>query len=255
MKSTVLLLVATILAICLAGCGPTAPTLQTLPELQAAAKALSQAEADGAATLCPTEYQAAKDKLRQAELLFQDGQVDAARAAAEQAIDLANLARGCAIAHNQPAPPPPAPATKPELRLAQDFLDMKHSVFFDFNSNVLTAEERARLDPIVERIGKMAQNHKFFVVLVAFCDGPGTTEVNQALAMRRAQVVRYYLTRPGTGIDRDRILIVAMGNGPATNEGESNAQNREWRRVVIAISTGVPQEAVPQQEGGEQPPE
>ena len=181
--------------------------------------------------------------------------MDPARNAANQAIDLANIARQCAVAHKSPVSAPPIPTAKPPLAPSQDFQNLKHSVYFDFNSNVLTAAERERLDPVIAQISRMAKNFKFFVVLTAYCDAPGTAETNQALAIRRAEVVRFYLTRPETGIIPDRVVIVAMGNGPATSEAGAPGKNREWRRVDLRISMTPPEEATQQQPAPESPPQ
>ncbi len=241
MRSTVLLICVVLLAVCLAGCA-TKPEIkqESLPEIDAARKALQQADSEGASALCSTEFEAAKDKLRQAELFLEDGQVEAARSTALHASDLADVARKCAIARKSPVPSAPPPSAKPHLGPGADFVNMKHSVYFDFNSNVLTADERARLDPIVEKIKAQAKNFKFFIVLAAYCDAPGNADDNLELARRRARVVAYYLTRPETGIDRDRVVFAAYGNGPATQEEGRSGANREWRRVDILISETLP---------------
>ena len=194
------------------GCASGPGTLDTLPELDAARAALNQARTEEAHTICTNEFASAETKLRQAELLLQDGNVDEARMAAEQAIDLANLARNCAIASRQPPAPPPGPITPVTVGPSDKLKNFEYSVYFDFNSNVISPVESHRLDDAVAYLSKMAKQHKFFIVLTAYCDLPGSTEDNVMLSQRRAQVVRYYLDQNGPGLLAERIFIQAMGS-------------------------------------------
>lgn len=121
-----------------------------------------------------------------------------------------------------------------ESRLAREFVEnTTDTVYFAFDSSVLSAESRAALDTQVEWL----KNHEDVdVVIQGHCDDRGTREYNMALGERRANAVKQYLV--SNGIAENRIATRSFGKErPAVlgNNEEAWAQNR--RAITVVTST------------------
>lgn len=91
-----------------------------------------------------------------------------------------------AAAVAMPAPAPaPAPAPIPEVALEQ------RTIYFDFDSAVLTGESQAKLDALSEVINSSTAIAD--VRIHGFTDQFGTSSYNEALANKRAAAVKNYL--------------------------------------------------------------
>lgn len=201
------------------------------PQIEAAKLAVADAKNEGADKLCPQEFQSAELKLRQAELLLQDEEDDQAAFVADQTINLAELAKKCAVARRAHGDDATIAAGPPEA-----LKNFKASIFFDYNSNVIKPDERAKLDTAIAFLNGMAKEHKFYVLLSGYCDPPGTVDDNLELARRRSLVTRFYLTNHG--ISRSRVYMQALGRGPAARDIDSKLarkKNADWRRVEITV--------------------
>lgn len=85
-----------------------------------------------------------------------------------------------------PAPAPePAPAPIPEIALEQ------RTIYFDFDSAVLTSESQSKLDALAEVINSSAAIAD--VRIHGFTDQFGTNSYNEVLANKRAGAVKSYL--------------------------------------------------------------
>lgn len=85
-----------------------------------------------------------------------------------------------------PAPAPaPAPAPIPEVALEQ------RTIYFDFDSAVLTGESQSKLDALAEVINSSAAIAD--VRIHGFTDQFGSASYNDALAKKRAAAVESYL--------------------------------------------------------------
>lgn len=85
-----------------------------------------------------------------------------------------------------PAPAPaPAPAPIPEVALEQ------RTIYFDFDSAVLTGESQSKLDALSEVINSSAAIAD--VRIHGFTDQFGSSSYNEALANKRAAAVKSYL--------------------------------------------------------------
>ena len=206
--------------------------INTLPELEAAKAAVAQAQEEDAPGLCPNEFQSAEMKLKQAELLFVDGEEEGTKVSAIECVNLANMARSCAEAKKKAAAEAPATVGPPE-----ELANFKVSLYFDFNSNQLKASEAKKLGKAVGFLKKMAKEHKFYLLLEAHTDLPGATNDNLELSRRRALVARYYLVQQG--MMRNRIFMRASGSETALKElgeaAKTRSKNPEWRRVDLTI--------------------
>lgn len=91
-----------------------------------------------------------------------------------------------ATAVAQPAPAPaPAPAPIPEIALEQ------RTIYFDFDSAVLTSDSQAKLDGLADVINGSAAIAD--VRIHGFTDQLGTSSYNEVLANKRAAAVKSYL--------------------------------------------------------------
>lgn len=136
-----------------------------------------------------------------------------------------------------PAPTPvvaqPAPAPKPEPKPEPKPVPIPgpFMVFFDFDQTVLTADARS----IIERAAKaFKQVGAARIAAAGHADRSGSDQYNQALAMKRAQVVRDALI--AEGIPASQIGIRSEGESSPlvkTNDGVREWQNR---RVEIVLS-------------------
>jgi len=132
----------------------------------------------------------------------------------------------------RPAPPPvsapvsaPIPAPPPAPAASGDF-----TVYFDFDSWTLKAEQLTVLDSAITAARTGGQTN---ITIVGHTDTSGSSEYNQALSVRRANVVVEALVKMGAR----RAAIHASGVGETdlavqTEDGVKEAKNR---RTVITL--------------------
>jgi len=97
-------------------------------------------------------------------------------------------------------------------------------VYFDYNSSVISASMRGRLEA---NAAWLNGNPQARVVIEGNTDIRGTSEYNMALGERRARSAKEYLVR--LGIDSGRIRTLSLGKERPLFEGTSedaHAQNR-----------------------------
>jgi OOP family OmpA-OmpF porin len=134
----------------------------------------------------------------------------------------------------RPAPPAPAPAPAPvptpAPAPAQAAAASNYSVYFDFDSWTLKAEQLKVLDDVIAtaRTGGQAN-----ISIVGHTDTSGPSDYNQKLSVRRANVVVEALVQMGAR----RNALHASGVGETdlavqTEDGVKEAQNR---RTVITL--------------------
>jgi outer membrane protein OmpA-like peptidoglycan-associated protein len=129
----------------------------------------------------------------------------------------------------RPAPPPapvPAPAPAPApAPVAGDF-----TVYFDFDSWTLKAEQLKVLDDVISSARGGGQTN---ITIVGHTDTSGSSDYNQALSVKRANVVVEALTNMGAR----RAALHASGVGETdlaveTGDGVKEPKNR---RTVISL--------------------
>src|SRR5471032_2270390 len=134
----------------------------------------------------------------------------------------------------RPAPPPPppvasapvpAPVPAPAAQVSNDF-----TVYFDFDSWTLKAEQLTVLDSVIASARTGGQTN---ITVVGHTDTSGSSEYNQALSVKRANVVVEALVKMGAR----RAAIHASGVGETdlavqTEDGVKEAKNR---RTVITL--------------------
>lgn len=104
------------------------------------------------------------------------------------------------------------------------------SVYFGFDSDVITPEGEDVLADTVERLILEDRNT---IALMGFTDSAGDSRYNQLLAMRRANAVRSYIQQRANKALRFRIMPV--GEAEAVKQGGDGVTEALNRRVEIMI--------------------
>lgn len=126
----------------------------------------------------------------------------------------------------RPAPPPPAPvAPAPAPAPSNDF-----TVYFDFDSWTLKAEQLKVLDQVIATARSGGQSN---IVIVGHTDTSGSAEYNQALSVRRANVVVEALVQMGAR--RAAIRASGVGETDLAVQTGDNVKEAQNRRTVITL--------------------
>jgi outer membrane protein OmpA-like peptidoglycan-associated protein len=136
----------------------------------------------------------------------------------------------------RPAPPPapvPAPApvsTAPTPPPAQAAQASDFSVYFDFDSWTLKAEQLKVLDDVINtaRTGGQAN-----INIVGHTDTSGPSDYNQRLSVRRANVVVEALIQMGAR--RTALHASGVGETDLAVQTEDNVKEAQNRRTVITL--------------------
>jgi outer membrane protein OmpA-like peptidoglycan-associated protein len=99
------------------------------------------------------------------------------------------------------------------------------TVPFEGASTNVSAEQRAALDAVADRLKEAAASNE--IVLESHATG-GSQEANLAIAEQRAQAIREYLARQH-GIPREKIQVVS--------QGEERPQADIYRNTVAVVTT------------------
>jgi len=117
------------------------------------------------------------------------------------------------------------------LKHAETYMDSIFVIYFDLDSNALSAKAKGKLDRVADLLLK---NPNVEVTLNGYTDSYGDPSYNQVVSERRAGMVKAYLV--GKGVDPAK--IEAVGYGPqkflATNKTRDG--RRLNRRVEIEVS-------------------
>jgi len=120
-------------------------------------------------------------------------------------------------------------------------LDIRRTVYFDFNSRRIRSEEL----PVIRLHAQYLVSHpEFWVILEGHTDQRGSQEYNLILGEARAKAVAKVLVE--NGVSHDRIHIGSFGEGKPVvvdNAGSSDEQNRRvefiYRRQRVGSSLSV----------------
>jgi peptidoglycan-associated lipoprotein len=143
-----------------------------------------------------------------------------------------------------PPPPPPVPAPAPPPALTEEEIFARKTlaelnaerplgdVFFNFDEFVIREDAR----PVLQRNAEWLQRWGSTRIMIeGHADERGTSEYNLALAERRANAAREYLS--SLGISPDRIVGVSKGEeSPFCTESHEGCwqQNRRGYFVITA---------------------
>jgi len=101
---------------------------------------------------------------------------------------------------------------------------------FQVNSFKLKIEFQKELDGFAEFL---LSNPNVFVIIIGHTDDVGTVESNQALSEDRARAVLDYLV--SKGVDRSRLNAQGEGDSDPINDGSSEINRAENRRVEFEL--------------------
>jgi OOP family OmpA-OmpF porin len=124
--------------------------------------------------------------------------------------------------------PPPAPAPVPEPAPAPVSNDF--TVYFDFDSWTLKAEQLKVLDNVIAAARTGGQTN---ITIVGHTDTSGSNEYNQHLSVRRANVVVEALVQMGAR--KPAIHASGVGETDLAVQTEDNVKEAKNRRTVITL--------------------
>ena len=132
-----------------------------------------------------------------------------------------------------PAPPtgeitPPEPA--PIRVEPRGIVSGLKTVYFDYDSSVLTSEARAMLENNAQWL---LQHPGIQIQIEGHCDERGTIEYNYNLGQRRANSVKEYLL--SKGIDPGTIHTISYGEERPVDPGHDGGAWKENRRTQFLI--------------------
>lgn len=124
----------------------------------------------------------------------------------------------------KPAPiPAPAPAPIPEIALEQ------RTIYFDFDSAVLTAEAKTKLDALADVINTSQAIAD--VRIHGFTDQFGTSSYNEVLSIKRAASVKAYLD---TKSRLSSTVAEVKGLGKSESAGCESLKKRDEKIACMA---------------------
>jgi len=149
-----------------------------------------------------------------------------------------------------PPPPPPPPPTAPirdtpvsaapvaadDPMTSRSVDDLNRdsplkAIFFEYDSQDLTAEARALLDT---NAGLLKRYASWTITIEGHCDERGTAEYNLALGERRAVAAQSYLV--SLGIPAERLRTVSYGKEFPFDPGKDEAAYAKNRRAHFVIT-------------------
>jgi outer membrane protein OmpA-like peptidoglycan-associated protein len=131
----------------------------------------------------------------------------------------------------EPAPPvrPAEPVQAPQPATVKDYVF--EDVHFDFDRNVLRPDALIVLD---DALTALKAEPGLRLHIEGHTCNIGTAEYNLALAERRAQAVRDYLT--ARGVDASRLSIVSYGEERPVHDNAREETRRLNRRAALVVS-------------------
>ena len=115
-------------------------------------------------------------------------------------------------------------------KLAEIYTDSVFIIFFNQDSNTLSAKARVKLDRVTEII---LNNQKIEITLNGYTDSYGETSYNKIVSESRANTVKIYLV--GKGVDPSKIEIVGYGAQKFLASNKTREGRQFNRRVEIEL--------------------
>ncbi len=150
-------------------------------------------------------------------------------AAAFQCHTSFNRSLGRLEAQLAPAPPPPV-ATAPAAPAAVSGAPSDYTVYFDFNSWSLSAQDLAVLTHVIDTARAGGQTR---ITVVGHTDTSGSAAYNQRLSVRRANVVVEALV--DMGARREAITASGVGKRDLAVQTRDGVREAKNRRAVIDL--------------------
>jgi peptidoglycan-associated lipoprotein len=159
----------------------------------------------------------------------------------QDSIDAANRAREAAAAAERARADSIARARAAEeearraeaARMAALRTTLMAPVYFDYDSDALSAAAQAKLD---EKLRILNTNTNVMLRIAGHADERGSDEYNLALGQRRAAAAKRYLTQ--RGIADNRIAIISYGEERPAVQGMDESAYSQNRRDEFEITGG-----------------
>ncbi len=201
-------------------------------ELEAARKAIADAQSKHASDCAGETYKAAEAALAEASKLADSGDVKGAK-------EKANEAK--ALADQSAAASKPGCADKPEEKAEDQNKDENASasmtiqsgeiletIYFDFNDASIREDSKAVLSKVADILTKQKA---LKIEIEGHCDVRGSTEYNLHLGERRARAVEKYLT--AQGVNEKQMEIISYGEERPVDLGNSEEAHAKNRRAEL----------------------
>lgn len=110
------------------------------------------------------------------------------------------------------------------------------NIQFEFDSAVLTANDKVILDNAYEALGpwkELLQKELSHIEVTGYTDTSGPEAYNQKLSERRANSVADYMA--GKGTDRGRMIVKGMGEANPVADNATRAGRIKNRRVELDV--------------------
>ena len=117
------------------------------------------------------------------------------------------------------------------LKHAETYMDSIFVIYFDLDSNALSAKAKGKLDRVADLLLK---NPNVEVTLNGYTDSYGDPSYNQVVSEGRAGIVKTYLV--GKGVDPAKIEAVGYGPQKFLATNKTREGRRLNRRVEIEVS-------------------
>lgn len=110
---------------------------------------------------------------------------------------------------------------------------LMEAIYFDYDSDALSADAQARLDA---KLRILNANSGLTLRIAGHADERGSDEYNLALGQRRAASAKRYLTQ--RGIADDRVAIISYGEERPAVQGSDESAYSQNRRDEFEITAG-----------------
>lgn len=110
------------------------------------------------------------------------------------------------------------------------------SILFDFDRAELRPTAKTQLDSFLATKNQMRSTLLFYIK--GYCDSRGTTQYNDALSYRRAQVVKRHLIAKGFAA-KAVVQVEGFGENEPLNENRNESERRLNRRVILRVTMPV----------------
>jgi len=123
-----------------------------------------------------------------------------------------------------------APTTGETTTAASQSLESLESIYFDFDSYILTSISR---EVLTRNAAAMKKNSSISVQVAGHCDERGSDEYNLALGEKRAKAAMNYMST--LGVPASRLSIISYGKEKPADPGHDDAAWTKNRRDEFTI--------------------
>lgn len=203
-------------------------------ELDAARKAIADAQSKRASDCARETFKAAEAAIAEAARLSDAGDVDAAKAKAMEAKTLAEQASaaskpGCGEKEVRETPESQdRDDENVSAGMTLNIADVLETIYFDYNDATIREDSKAILSRVAQVLSKSSTQ---VIEIEGHCDIRGSTEYNLHLGERRARSVEKYLTTQG--VDPKQIQIISYGEERPVDLGDAESAHQKNRRAEL----------------------